>query len=68
MTDRCEYCNVETDAYFELGRGERLLKIPCCEKCYNTLILPLSPDQKRVMAEAANILVWQDIPCDFCIK
>ena len=31
MTDRCEYCNVETDAYFELGRGERLLKIPCCE-------------------------------------
>ena len=64
----CAYCEIETDGYFELGRGARLLKIPCCEKCYDTVIAPIPQYQKDIMAEAANILVWQDIDCDFEVK
>ena len=57
MTDKCEYCGTETAGYFEVGRGERLLKIICCERCYFTLIEPLSQEQKDTMAEAAHVLV-----------
>jgi hypothetical protein len=62
------YCETGTDGYFEAGKGAKLLKIPCCEKCYRNLIVPLSQDQINIMAEAANILVWQDIDCDFEVK
>ena len=65
MTKKCEYCDTVTAGYFEVGRGERLLKIICCEECYSTLIEPLPQYQKDAMAEAAHILVWRDIPCDF---
>lgn len=65
MIGKCEYCNIETDGYFEVGCGERLLKIICCKECYTTLIEPLSPNQKKLMADIANIIVWKDISWGF---
>ena len=64
-TDICEYCNTHTNAYFEVGHGDRLLKVVCCKTCYDDIVVPLSDRQKKIFADAPNEVVWQNEPCDF---
>ena len=64
-TKECIYCGTETEGYVEAGRGEHLLKFPCCENCYIALLEPLSDAQKRAMAEAAHALIMANERCNF---
>lgn len=48
----CVYCGKKTENTLELGRGEHVMEIPCCESCFEE-INKLPQSRKEQMSEAA---------------
>ena len=65
LLEKCSFCNIKTDGYFEVGNHDRLLKLSCCENCYDTLIRLLPQEQRRMLIDLATMIVYEKIPCDF---
>lgn len=62
--NKCSYCNIETDGYFDIGNHDRSMRIWCCEDCYNTCIQPLSREHKQTLIDLVTIILYRDVPCN----
>lgn len=57
----CLYCGDPTNNKIELGRGNHIKKIPCCQKCFYDINELIQHQQKKMekMAEYAAMLEIQ---------